>query len=500
MVSLSDYERLIAPARERFAASSAVRALEAVADDHFCELFLVYFCALGVRITQPVESWICRAAARCDHIGFREVAETLRRHARAEANHHELMIADLRMLADHWNAHRSSLVDADALLEQAPGDGTARYCRLHEDTIVGEAPFAQVAIEYEIEKLPVKYGELVTARCVDLLGFDILSRLGFLTQHISLDVAHTEFNARLLTRLIEQAPWSLSTLVAAGSSALCAYSDFLDDCVRLTEDSVRKMRGRSTVRPPPLTWRLKLPPANAPGEADASLPDWLENVRSLRGRILFDNGRRPSFEAHTGGFQDADPVDPHAFHILAYDGSTLVGCVRLYVPSPGGPPGLVERSLRETQFSDLLAALGTQRTHIAEIGRWIVDPYYRARSRDFGVGIRLTAAAAALARVVRAITGCSGGLAICAAGTAGRQDAMLERIGMRPVPGLEPFSATDYDDTIRILYGSSTERLHPHLELLIDEMAERLGLSGVFRRLDPNCPTLELGSPNFRPM
>jgi hypothetical protein len=49
MKSLDDYEQLRAPARERFAVSPGVRAIESTSDDVFLELFLLHFCALGRR-------------------------------------------------------------------------------------------------------------------------------------------------------------------------------------------------------------------------------------------------------------------------------------------------------------------------------------------------------------------------------------------------------------------------------------------------------------------
>ena len=39
------------------------------------EAFLLYFCAIGAQMTQPVESWIRRAATRCAALG----SETLQK-------------------------------------------------------------------------------------------------------------------------------------------------------------------------------------------------------------------------------------------------------------------------------------------------------------------------------------------------------------------------------------------------------------------------------------
>jgi hypothetical protein len=82
------------------------------------EAFLLYFCAIGAQMTEPVETldspgglslfgpWAPRPWGSIDD-----------RHARAEAGHHLMMIADLRSLAAHWNLRNTRLpVDADELL------------------------------------------------------------------------------------------------------------------------------------------------------------------------------------------------------------------------------------------------------------------------------------------------------------------------------------------------------------------------------------------------
>jgi hypothetical protein len=86
-MDLHEYERLLAPARERFAGSPGVRAIQSNRDAAFLESFLLHFSALGSRMTAPVEHWISRAAERCATIGLPEMARALRGHARAEAGH-----------------------------------------------------------------------------------------------------------------------------------------------------------------------------------------------------------------------------------------------------------------------------------------------------------------------------------------------------------------------------------------------------------------------------
>jgi hypothetical protein len=476
MTSLPDYEELIASARQRFDESSAVRILHSMKDAAFAELFLIHFCALGVYMTRPVDGWIRRAAARCAEMGFTRLGRDLALHASAEADHHLLMIDDLRSLASRWNAGHSPPVDADALLGRPPSLGVMKYCRLHEDSIASETPFAQVAIEYEIEALPLRYGQLVVERCIDLLGPDIIPSLSFITKHIMLDGAHTEFNARALSDLIELAPWSLSALAGAGAAALDAYASFLSDCVQLAEDQASKVEVRFAARPP-LEWRLKSPILWRPkNENDRSSLDWLAEVRALRGRVLFDGGKRPAFRTPDGAFLDPDPVDFHAFHILAYDGARLVGCVRLYHLDRDGPASVTEQIFGEKSFSQMLQTLGAQRFEIVEIGRWIVDPDYRVANRDFALSIQLAAASGALANALGKASDTMRGFAICAAGTKDRQDAMLKRFGMAPVSGISPIYCDDYRDEVRMLYCSQTRRLSPLFQWFIDRMAKKIEL------------------------
>ena len=86
MTSIADYESRIEPARARFAAnrwSTTIVAARPGAEE--MERFLLFFCALGVQMTRPVESWIARAGAACEIAGLPELGRSLKKHARGEA-------------------------------------------------------------------------------------------------------------------------------------------------------------------------------------------------------------------------------------------------------------------------------------------------------------------------------------------------------------------------------------------------------------------------------
>ena len=174
MASLDEYEQLVAPARERFAESPAIRAINSTSDSIFLDLFLLHFCALGSQMTEPVERWIRHAAERCASMGLSDLAYGLSGHAQAETGHHLMMIADVRSLAARWNARHKHRIDASQLLNQPPTPGVLHYCRVHEENIAGATPYAQVAIEFEVEILPLRYGEaLLKPLCPNARSRDI---------------------------------------------------------------------------------------------------------------------------------------------------------------------------------------------------------------------------------------------------------------------------------------------------------------------------------------
>jgi hypothetical protein len=235
MSKFAEYEREIQTARARFANNRWTKAiLEGQPAPEALERFLLYFCALGVQMTKPVESWISRAGARCEEIGLADLGKNLKKHAKAEAGHDVMFVNDARSIADRIRNRTGSGVDVDLLLATPATPGIDAYVKLHEDTISGTAPYAQLAIEYEIERVSTEFGAPFIRRCVEILGGDIQSCLTFVQDHVELDVGHTKFNANQLTRLLEQHPMFLGPLLNAGAKALDAYGRFLEDCLDLS--------------------------------------------------------------------------------------------------------------------------------------------------------------------------------------------------------------------------------------------------------------------------
>ena len=159
---VAEYDQLLTPARQRFDRHPSIAAIfRNPLEPVILERFLIYFSALGVGMTEPVEGWIRRAGRRCGDLGLADLAKALDAHAHQEADHHLLMQADTHRLVDRWNEHHGPRLNAAALLALAPTPGVLVYRELHENAIAGPAPYGQLAVEYEIEMLSVSYGPLL---------------------------------------------------------------------------------------------------------------------------------------------------------------------------------------------------------------------------------------------------------------------------------------------------------------------------------------------------
>jgi len=224
------YEPAMEAARTRFVTSPPLRAfLDPALPRGLPEVFLICFSSAGVAMTAPVEGWIRRAGEKCEQIGLSQLGKALKTHAAHEADHHLMMIEDARALVARWNARHEPLLDADRLIDRPPSAGVRHYHALHERVIAGDAPYGQIAIEYEIEMLSVRFGPMLLDRCTRDLGVDVDTELSFLSKHVALDVGHTRFNEQQLDDLLREHEEFLGPLVEAGSEALDAYAEFLND-------------------------------------------------------------------------------------------------------------------------------------------------------------------------------------------------------------------------------------------------------------------------------
>jgi hypothetical protein len=239
------YTPHLTAARKRFAGGAAGVLINPKVDPTVFELFLVNFCSRGVRMTEPVESWITRAGARCIDLGWPKLGVALQKHAEQEANHHLMMISDTRKLVESWNARHEGQLDADQLLAVPPSSAVDAYVELHENVIKSSAPYAQLAIEFEIERISVTLGPPLLQQCKTLLGDQIDQSLSFLVEHVEVDQGHTKFNERQLDKILAYDRSFAAELIRAGSLALEIYGQFLDECLGAASTSALELSGRA---------------------------------------------------------------------------------------------------------------------------------------------------------------------------------------------------------------------------------------------------------------
>jgi hypothetical protein len=166
--------------------------------------------------------------------------------------------------------------------------------------------------------------------------------------------------------------------------------------------------------------------------------------------------------------------------VLAYHGSSLAGCVRVYPLNESDSSCLTESLLGAQQFTEMLGGLRKERKHVIEIGRWVVDPAFRnGRSLAPGIGLQLAAGAGALAIALAQQIGLAKGVALFAAGTRDRQYLTLKHLGLKAVSNLPPIHSNEYDDLIQVLYCDSAVGLQPRFRRTIESISMAMRIDEV---------------------
>ena len=127
-----------------------------------------------------------------------------------------------------WQDINDQLSENDLAAITAPLS-SEKYIHLHENVINSDHPYAQVAIEFEIERISVLFGPKMLENILNTLGYDMQQGLTFLNDHVLIDQGHTKFNADLLERCIRSGG-QLENLTTTGKNALNIYSQFLTEC------------------------------------------------------------------------------------------------------------------------------------------------------------------------------------------------------------------------------------------------------------------------------
>lgn len=227
------YEKEIAAPRSIF--NNQIKAFLNETEPRNLLIFWINFSAFGVGMTEPVEDWIKRAGQRSCELGYKALGEKLIKHARHEKDHHLMMIKDTHNLVEMWNKCYSPKLDANKLFKRKFISSVLAYQKLHEDCINSKFPFAQIAIEYEIERLAISHGSQIIENAVSVLGDQIKFCLTFVFDHVEIDQAHTVYNREALEAFVKEYPETVDKLIETGASALKIYANFLNACHEYTE-------------------------------------------------------------------------------------------------------------------------------------------------------------------------------------------------------------------------------------------------------------------------
>jgi hypothetical protein len=212
------------------------------------------------------------------------------------------------------------------------------------------------------------------------------------------------------------------------------------------------------------------PPESPECDSALSSPNWLAEIREMRGCVFYAKGRRPFFRTAEGRFDDPDPIDLEAYHIIVRSQGRAVGCARV-VNSPNVDSSVIWSTMGTKRFQEILRDIGTTRERTCEASRWVVVPECRGR-----LGARIAAASWTVARWL------SVEIAFVLAGTRQKQDLALIRLGARPIAGLPLFASEVFDDDLRLLY---FDVLHPS-EWMGRQMLETAAALRL-EDIDPPC-------------
>ncbi|MBB2913179.1 hypothetical protein FHS43_004477 [Streptosporangium becharense] len=187
---------------------------------------------------------------------------------------------------------------------------------------------------------------------------------------------------------------------------------------------------------------------------------WLTRIREFRGKIMYDNGRRPYFCDDVGRYIDAEEIDFGSWHISAHLGSDtrIAACVRL-VPPELSSLFKSRRYLGPRWREETIAAMAPDNESIFEVGRLLLS----GRVHDGELADTLLAAAIAVGRVFDA------GLLV---GVAFADSGWHRRTGWVEHPEADRYSSF-YGETMRLV-SRAPRGGTPEYERLVTDLQRRV--------------------------
>lgn len=219
--------------RQRFDQRPAIREIfYRPLNKRLTSAFMLHWSALSAGFAAPIGSYLQRAGERCREQGYADIARFFLAHAAEEDGHDEWGRKDAHRLAARWNRENPGLaLDAERLLGDNTPEVVQRYYRLHEGVIDQGWPWAELAIDVEIELLTAKYGPRLLWRALRSMGLKSLADIQFLRDHVRFDFGHTRENFRTLHQFIHRHPECTQTLTEVASEALEIYADLMQEAL-----------------------------------------------------------------------------------------------------------------------------------------------------------------------------------------------------------------------------------------------------------------------------
>jgi predicted GNAT family N-acyltransferase len=182
-------------------------------------------------------------------------------------------------------------------------------------------------------------------------------------------------------------------------------------------------------------------------EVQASL---LQSICLFRSFVLYDAGFRKDFGQHGSSFGDIQYSDFESYHVVAFQGSEIVGTVRI---TPATAETVASSVLGEAGFNSLLHRLVADKKSAVEINRLMIDERFRKQK----LGQTLMYAAVAL---VDHLWKSENMTIIGTAGNCTKQtEFFLKYTDYRRIEGLQNQYAEKFNDEVTFLeYGSKPYR------------------------------------------
>jgi hypothetical protein len=230
------YEPYVLAARARIATDPVMRrVVDPATSPELLERFLLQFHALGVYLAEPLEGWNRRAGHRSLLLSQDTLGKSLLAHAKQASGLAQTMTEDVQVLVRRWNQRFRPVLHTERLLAQHPTDAMRSYRRLVEETLTGEFPSAQIAVELESTLLMQMMGPHLLANVARVLGREALEGLCALKAQSQPDAPRAVNQARLMEELVRTMPESARTFAELSAEALELHLRFMEDCLESAE-------------------------------------------------------------------------------------------------------------------------------------------------------------------------------------------------------------------------------------------------------------------------